>query len=466
MTDETQLRALLHHAAADIDSDLTPPPVDQFRTRLRTRRRGALSVAGAVAAVLALVLVITLTRPGAQPHTAHLPPQPTAGVSIAQLKTGHWTALPQAPIAGRLDAASTWTGTQMLVWGGSPTGSNNKADADGAAFNPTTRSWARLPVSPLTARLLPESVWTGSDWFIWGGYGPSNPNDQLLDGALFNPTTHTWTTVAPSPIHTITDIAAVWTGTKIIFFTTDRVAAQSIHATAYTPSTNTWTTLPDLTLPARHALTQLVVLQTGTQTLVWSEWDRSIPLGHDSFTGEAGVDSFTFNGTSDTWIGGHSSHPEGSAVNGALWTGSHVLIPVAVPVAVGHGPRRTGQHGELIDPDTGRTKQMTHGPLNDDDAKYLWTGNALIAYDTNPGTNINAKTRTIPGDAALWNPNVNTWTRLAAAPTLSYDSGENATVWTGTHLITWGVFSRWVAPSTQDETSPDARPTTHGYQFG
>lgn len=108
-------------------------------------------------------------------------------MTVAALRTAHWKALPPAPIAVRDGAVSAWTGTQMIVWGGSD---SSRSYADGAAYDPATRVWTKLPAAPLCARAGADSVWTGSVLFIWGSF--ADRTNSTADGAVYNPANRRW----------------------------------------------------------------------------------------------------------------------------------------------------------------------------------------------------------------------------------------------------------------------------------
>ena len=82
-----------------------------------------------------------------------------------------WTALPTtgAPNA-RFGHVAVWTGVEMLVFGGQTGPSTTSAVATGAAFNPATGQWRPLTSggSPV-ARTQAAGVWTGSELLVFGG---------------------------------------------------------------------------------------------------------------------------------------------------------------------------------------------------------------------------------------------------------------------------------------------------------
>ena len=59
-----------------------------------------------------------------------------------------------------------WTGSEMIVWGGSWRHLNT-----GGRYNPSTDSWtATSTTNAPAARDGHTAVWTGSEMIVWGGY--------------------------------------------------------------------------------------------------------------------------------------------------------------------------------------------------------------------------------------------------------------------------------------------------------
>ena len=56
-----------------------------------------------------------------------------------------------------------WTGSEMIIWGGSQLNT-------GGRYNPSTDSWAATSTTNApSARQDHTAVWTGSEMIIWGG---------------------------------------------------------------------------------------------------------------------------------------------------------------------------------------------------------------------------------------------------------------------------------------------------------
>ena len=136
----------------------------------------------------------------------------------------------------RMFHTAVWTGSEMIVWGGvSGIGFGSAAYNDGARYNPVSDIWTLIATNTITApRVLHSAVWTGSEMIIWGGSGTKIFND----GGRYNLTASTpWTALtangAPDPraYH-----SAVWTGSKMIVWGGQGDSGYLNNTFAYTPS--------------------------------------------------------------------------------------------------------------------------------------------------------------------------------------------------------------------------------------
>jgi hypothetical protein len=100
------------------------------------------------------------------------------------------------PLPSRRSAAATvWTGSQLLLWGGSETAGAGTPvmPSRGLAFSRQADRWSVLPRAPLTGRLDPAAVWSGRAMIVWGGSRPKRPlgtgTEFLAGGAAFTPAT-------------------------------------------------------------------------------------------------------------------------------------------------------------------------------------------------------------------------------------------------------------------------------------
>jgi len=170
---------------------------------------------------------------------------------------------------------AVWTGTEMLVWGGT----NGTSPMNmGGRYDPVSDTWAPIStVDSPSPRAVHAAVWTGSEMIVWGGEGPTGPLDT---GARYDPVHDTWAPItlagAPSPrSHMYT---AVWTGSEMIVWGGAAGAGVFLNTgDRYDPATNRWiaTTLSNAPSP-RHAL---MPVWTGREMVVWGGGDASGYLG-------------------------------------------------------------------------------------------------------------------------------------------------------------------------------------------
>jgi len=111
----------------------------------------------------------------------------------------------------RASHSAVWTGSAMIVWGGSD-GSNLNT---GGIYDPAADSWRAMNATGApTPRTYPAVVWTGAKVIVWGGVDAGGYTNT---GGIYDPGADSWTamstTGAPSPRFEHT---AVWTGSRMI----------------------------------------------------------------------------------------------------------------------------------------------------------------------------------------------------------------------------------------------------------
>jgi hypothetical protein len=187
-------------------------------------------------------------------------------------ETDNWRPITQvgAP-SGRLDAASVWTGSQLLVWGGdgrAPIG----LLADGAAYEPVADRWQPLPrLDGFEPRSLAATVWTGSEMIVWGGNCRGGP---CSDGAAYNPSDRTWRRLSAQGAPTARFApVAVWTGSEVLIWGGDGCGSACGDGGAYDPTANTWRQLPIDGAPGPRS--GPAYTWTGNALLIWGGSDST-----------------------------------------------------------------------------------------------------------------------------------------------------------------------------------------------
>jgi hypothetical protein len=196
-----------------------------------------------------------------------------------------WTAIPPAPVPGRCFPAYAWTGRELLIWGGWD-GSWSEEEpgtlSDGAAYDPATNQWRVLPPSGLTAR-APLFVWTGEELIVWGT--SFRTRHRPLDGAAYDPVSDSWRMITEGPIE-LTDAVGAWSGSEMIVF------GAALHGgnfpetptaigAAYNPASDAWRRLPESDI------------DPNANTASWLE-DRLIAWDYSAHTS-------AYSPGSDTW---------------------------------------------------------------------------------------------------------------------------------------------------------------------
>jgi hypothetical protein len=140
-----------------------------------------------------------------------------------------------------------WTGSKLIVWGGSATATLGIAGStylgDGAAYDPAADSWTPLTVdnAPLP-RHGHTAVWTGSEMIVWGGIVDGSSGwTSTNTGRRYDPLSDTWTVVnvIGAPTKRGGHVAA-WSGTEMIIHGSKYGGDVAVGG-RYTPDSNTWT---------------------------------------------------------------------------------------------------------------------------------------------------------------------------------------------------------------------------------
>jgi hypothetical protein len=189
--------------------------------------------------------------------------------------TDTWTATStnnEDALTGRYDHTAVWTGTEMIVWGGSGGSLGNR-------YNPSTDTWTAIS----TGANVPYSrghtaVWTGTEMVLWGGYVGSLyfGGSPVLTGGCYNPTTDAWTTTStganvPAPRY---GHSAVWTGAEMIVWGGYSPSFTNTGG-RYDPVANRWApTSTGANIPSPRSYHTAV--WTGTEMIVWGGWNPSM----------------------------------------------------------------------------------------------------------------------------------------------------------------------------------------------
>jgi hypothetical protein len=252
--------------------------------------------------------------------------------SSSTLTTGTGANVP----AARYRHTAVWTGTEMIVWGGRSAAGT--AYNTGGRYNPATDLWATTSLTTATganvpsARLLHTAIWTGTEMIVWGGT-PDAVAGVVNTGGRYAPASDSWaTSVLTTGFAAFTPVAraehsAVWTGTEMIVWggrasTGAALTSGGRYAPDAWTNSNLTSSLGPYTPSARYAHT---AVWTGSEMIVWGgSAGGGVPSGLNN--------GGRFDPATDNWM--HSSLTEGIGANlpgprlnhTAAWTGADMII--------------------------------------------------------------------------------------------------------------------------------------------
>ncbi len=158
--------------------------------------------------------------------------------------TDGWATIARSPLPGRHDAAGVWTGTEMIVAGGTtsppcPPGADCVGDvdgaerADGAAYDPESDTWRAIAEAPRTFTST-QAVWSGEEMVVLTA-------SRTL---AYDPVSDTWRALAPPPELLVDPAPPVVADEVIVFGSYDQVPNREATDLVLDPATGVWTPLP------------------------------------------------------------------------------------------------------------------------------------------------------------------------------------------------------------------------------
>lgn len=318
------------------------------------------------------------------------------------------TATSGAPTA-RQDHTAVWTGTKMIVWGGTP--DNIVVLNTGGQYDPATDSWTATTTTGAPAeRRYHTAVWTGSKMIVWGG---ANANT----GGQYDPVANSWTatttTNAPDgrSFHT-----AVWTGSLMIVW-----GGNPFNPTSggrYDPIGNSWTATTTTNAPTARWLH--TAIWTGTKMIIWGGFN--------------GVSTYYNTGAlydpADSWTATTTTGaPVARSLHTAVWTGSRMIVWGG---AEGAAIYNTGGQYDPVG-DSWAFTTTTGAPTGRNTHTAIWTGSRMVVW----GGNITGMA--FQNTGGQFDPASGSWA-VGGTNTMGAPSGRSShtAVWTGTQMIVWG----------------------------
>jgi N-acetylneuraminic acid mutarotase len=338
-------------------------------------------------------------------------------------------------LAGRWWHVAVWTGKEMIVWGGRGTFFWEQHYGDGALYNPRTDTWRPMSsVGAPSPRSQFTAVWTGTEMIVWGG--TSDNWGEHADGARYNPETDTWTPLPPAPLDARTQHTAVWTGTEMIIFGGFTVGGDGSaqywstfgDGARYDPASNTWTPLNSRDAP--RSRTAHSAVWTGREMIVWG--GRYLP---DYVFLNSGA---SYDPVQDRWTSVNlSGAPQTRMEHAAVWSGTEMIIWGGMTDPSGGETATGGRYNPATATWVATTQEGAAAPRFFGGTVYaLWTGTAMFIYGGwDYPVELNTTALYYPVGGPVVPPQDDFWERRADGP-----GGRvgHTTVLTGDEIIVWG----------------------------
>jgi N-acetylneuraminic acid mutarotase len=325
--------------------------------------------------------------------------------------TDSWIAT--SPInapAPRYNHTAVWTGSEMIVWGGTDFGGSHFNT--GGRYDPGTDSWtATSTATAPTSRESHTAIWTGGEMIVWGGYDGST---ELNTGARYNPGTDGWTAVtltnAPPGRY---DHTAVWTGDELIIWGGVNSGIGVNSGGRYSPNSNNWTATSTTNAPDNRY--HHTAVWTGSEMIIWGGDNGGVWFN----TGGR------YNPITNSWTATSTTNaPEGRSYHASIWTGAEMIV------WGGFGASGDLDSGGRYNPTTNSwsATSLVGTPTGRDAPTAVWSGTEMIVWG---GRNNSLR---YPNAGGRYDPTTNSWARTSDTPnSRRYHTG----VWTGSEMIVW-----------------------------
>jgi len=308
---------------------------------------------------------------------------------------------------------ATWTGEEMVVFGGSSNSSTGVST--GARYDPAANLWTGTTSSDgaPAPRYFHSAVWTGEEVIVWGGY---HSGAVYATGGRYDPDLDSWTPTSTKRTPTArVAFASKSTGAEVLVWGGLTEEGFAANGALFRPATGQWAPISDF--HGLHPVQGPESVWTGLEFLVWGGWSP-VPWSYVRNGGR-------YAPATDSWLAiPETGAPLGRAGHTAIWTGSDMVVWGGLA----DGGRYTPGGG---------WNPLPAAPLAVSASGHsaVWTGSEMIVWGGTIGPNewSSAGARYRP-------PPFDTWieTALSGAPSPRV---AHTAVWTGSMMIVWGGYS-------------------------
>ena len=354
-----------------------------------------------------------------------------------------------APV-GRYYHTAVCTGPEVIIWGGqsaSPIVSNAPRLNSGGIYNLATDTWRSMSANNVVARSQHVACWTGTEMLVWGGsgivtqLGGSTRVVRLDGGARYNPKTDTWQPLATNGLPaTLPNAVTAWSGTELYVWGgggfvdgSSVIRPISNAGWRYRPANDSWR--PIAGVPVGR--TGHTAVWTGSELIVWG--------GNLNGTGASSAltllnSGARFSPATGRWYPIASANaPEARWNHRAVWTGREMIVWGGEGVLSNSYYTTLLNTGGCYDPatDTWRAMDTDGAPIPRAAHSMVWTGSELLIFGGRTTTSADATGRNAVSSGARYQPQTDSWATLSSkqAPSPRH---SHVGVWTGTEMIVWG----------------------------
>jgi N-acetylneuraminic acid mutarotase len=392
------------------------------------------------------ILVLGACGSTSQPGDLAAVTEIAAAVPDPCAATGTWRTIAPLELRGRVDHTAVWTGTEMLLWGG--TRGIRSPFADGARYEPATDRWLAMSQDQVPIERDDHvAIWTGTEMIVWGGNRYSERRDKLDSGGRYDPVADRWLSLPMSGLTARDDPRAVWTGSEMIVWGGRDSFDHTGDGARYSPSNDRWRAVSASGAPEPRE--DHTAIWTGSEMIVWGGWNG------DDVSRNYALDGGRYDPRADRWRPiSRQGAPDPREDHSAIWTGTEMIVwggvrrepnrdddetiesaddDAVVSESSGTRPdRRQLATGGRYDPatDTWTPITLTRAPEAREDGVVVWTGTDMLVWG--------GQQAGVPlASGARYVASADTWCAIDGdgAPAARRD---HAGVWTGHELVMWG----------------------------
>jgi N-acetylneuraminic acid mutarotase len=324
-------------------------------------------------------------------------------------QTDTWRPISSAGSAcERSGQTALWTGSEMIIWGGT-----NGSTSGGGRYDPVADSWTPISTlnAPPGANAIP--VWTGTEMISWSG-----------TGGRYSPDTDIWTSIAdtgdPEDRH---DFSVAWTGSELVIWGGAKGSGSNVEClktgARYDPVADIWTAITEVGSPPGKRWH--TTIWTGTEMIVWAgnectgEWT----------TNTGGV----YAPTTDSWRRTNAEIPVARTDHTGVWTGNVLVIWGGTHIRNLDQVLDTGgRYDPLVDLWTPTSTMGAPDARGRHSA--VWTGEEMLIW----GGEIENE---VLDSGGRYDPVADTWAPIGDVGAPGGRS-EHAAAWTGSQMVVWG----------------------------